>query len=126
MKIAIPVVEDMLAPRFGHCTSFAFFDVDAEKKEVLARQDMPAPPHRPDYFPNWLAECGIRLVIASGMGKRALALLRQKQIAAIVGAEIGVPEHLVGAYLNGQVESGENLCDGCYTVKIKLPAKPQA
>lgn len=123
MRIAIPLVDCRLASRFGHCHSFALFDVDTRKKQILRRQDLPAPEHQPDNLPSWLARRGVQTVIAGGMGRRAMELLEQLQIAAVVGAEKDVPEKLIAEYLNETMETGENLCDGCYTVKIRLTRK---
>jgi len=55
MKIAIPLVEGKLSVHFGHCASFALLDVDTEKKRIISRQDITAPPHRPGLLPPWLA-----------------------------------------------------------------------
>ncbi len=123
MKIAVPLVDCKLAHQLGHCTSFAFFDIDPDKKAILRRQDIPAPPHQPDFLPTWLAEHGVNMVIAGGMGKRAMELFHQKNINFVVGAEKDVPETLIAAHLGDSLELGENPCDSCYTVSIKLPRK---
>ena len=120
MKIAIPLVNCRLATRFGHCNSFALFDVDPVQKAILRRQDVPAPEHQPDNLPAWLERYGVDAVIAAGMGRRAMALLTQLQIGTVVGAKREVPEKLVQDYLGDNLEIGENLCDGCFTVKIQL------
>ena len=123
MKIAVPLVDCKLAHQLGHCTSFAFFDIDPDKKELLRRQDLPAPPHQPDLLPTWLAEHGVNMVIANGMGKRAMELLNQKKIGFIVGAEKDAPEILIADHLRDNLQLGDNPCDSCYTVSIKLPKK---
>lgn len=121
MKIAVPLVDCRLATRFGHCTSFALFDVDQDKLMILRRQDIPAPEHQPGLLPSWLAKRGVNMVIAGGIGKRAMELLAQHRISIVAGAEKDVPEKLVANHLAGNTEYGRNPCDDCFTVTIKLP-----
>ena len=45
------------------------------------------------------------------MGQRAHQLFDQHGIAVVVGAALESPETLVGAYLDGTLSAGENLCD---------------
>lgn len=118
MKIAIPLVNCRLANQFGHCTSFALFDVDMNNRAILRRQDIPSPPHQPDLLPGWLAERRVNMVIAGGLGKRAMTLLKECGIDFVVGSEKDAPEKIIAAYLDESLQLGENHCDGCFTVKI--------
>ena len=111
MKIAIPLADGKLAMHFGHCAHFALLDVDASAKSILGRQDVEAPPHQPGLLPPWLAERGVNLVIAGGMGQRALALFAEQGIQVVVGAAAETPEQLAAAYLNGTLQVGGNVCD---------------
>ena len=111
MKIAIPLANGKLAMHFGHCERFAIVDVDPEAKRILQREDMDAPPHEPGLLPPWLAERGVNMLIAGGMGQRAQDLFAQRGIKVLVGAPAGTPEHLVGEYLAGTLRAGENACD---------------
>ena len=111
MRIAIPVAEGQLCMHFGHCEKFAFFNVDAEAKTIEAREDLTPPAHQPGVLPRWLAENEVKLVIAGGMGMRAQNLFTESGIEVIVGAPSEPPENLVAAYLEGALESGENICD---------------
>lgn len=111
MRIAIPVAEGQLCMHFGHCEKFAFFNVDAEAKTIETREDHTPPPHQPGVLPRWLAENEVNLVIAGGMGMRAQNLFTENGIQVIVGAPSEPPENLVAAYLEGTLESGENICD---------------
>ena len=45
------------------------------------------------------------------MGMRAKNLFTQSGIEVLVGATAQEPEELVTAYLNGTLQTGENLCD---------------
>ena len=110
-KIAIPVVEGHLSAHFGHCEEFALFDVDREGKKIIKEARIPAPPHEPGLLPVWLKEKGARMIIAGGMGSRAQGLFAENGITVVVGAASGNPENLVADYLNGNLQSGDNICD---------------
>ena len=109
-RIAIPVTQGVLSSHFGHCEVFAIFDVDSENK-VTGRNDVTPPPHEPGTFPAWLREQGANIIIAGGMGSRAQNLFNENGIEVIVGAPTIDPEHVLEGYLNGNLETGGNLCD---------------
>jgi len=70
-----------------------------------------AAPHEPGLPPRWLAERGVRLVSAGGMGQRALGLFAERAIDVIVGAPAGSPEELVSAWMDRLLTSGSNVRD---------------
>jgi predicted Fe-Mo cluster-binding NifX family protein len=111
MRIAIPLADGKLATHFGHCERFALVDVDPVSKTILKREDIEAPPHQPGLLPPWLAEKGARLVIAGGMGQRALGLFTGHGIQVVVGASPETPERLVSDYLAGTLQLSANICD---------------
>lgn len=111
MKIAIPTYEGKLCAHFGHCQQFALLDVEPDNKTVIGSTMLDPPPHQPGLLPRWLHEQGANLIIAGGMGQRAIQLFSQAGIEVIVGAPTLAPEELVTAYLKGQLESGDNVCD---------------
>jgi predicted Fe-Mo cluster-binding NifX family protein len=45
------------------------------------------------------------------MGQRAIQLFDQAGVKVIVGAPAMPPEELALAYINGRLESGDNVCD---------------
>jgi len=111
MRIAIPLANEKLAMHFGHCERFALIDVDSAQKTILKREDIDPPPHQPGLLPPWLAEQGVTMIIAGGMGRRAQDLFTQHGIHVMVGAPSDTPERLVGDYLAGRLQPGENVCD---------------
>ena len=111
MRIAIPVANGKLSAHFGHCEEFALVDADRERGEITSTQALAAPPHEPGLLPRWLAERGAEVIIAAGMGGRAHGLFQQQKIEVVVGAANDTPESIVNAYLNGSLETGENVCD---------------
>ncbi len=109
MKFAIPLAQGKLTAHFGHCQEFALIEVADNKiknKEILI-----PPPHEPGVLPRWLHEMGTDVIIAGGMGARALDLFAQNGIKVITGAPATSPEDLVRSYLDNTLEAGANVCD---------------
>lgn len=111
MKIALPIAEGVLCMHFGHCEKFALVDIDAGGKKIVSRSDVDAPPHQPGLLPGWLAERGVGLVIAGGMGSRALGFFKQYNIQVITGAPAEAPEKVVADFLDNRLKTGSNVCD---------------
>jgi len=111
MKIAIPLANGQLAMHFGHCERFALIDVDADAKKITKSDEVTPPPHEPGLLPKWLAERGVNLIIAGGMGQRALMLFAENNIRVIVGADAETPENLVADYFAGTMQLSGNVCD---------------
>ncbi|HRZ84144.1 MAG TPA: NifB/NifX family molybdenum-iron cluster-binding protein, partial [Candidatus Hydrogenedentes bacterium] len=74
MRIAIPLADGRLALHFGHCEQFALMDVDPETGKILSRENVTPPPHEPGLLPRWLGEKKVNVILAGGMGQRALML----------------------------------------------------
>lgn len=110
LRIAIPVSDGRLHGHFGGCRAFALVEADAETKTVRATKVVSAPPHQPGLFPRWLREQGVQVVIAGGIGQRALAAFAHHGITVRAGAPDTPIEPLVAAYLSGQLTMTP---DGC-------------
>jgi predicted Fe-Mo cluster-binding NifX family protein len=103
MTIAIPTTEGRLHEHFGGSTQFALVQADPAQRKILGIRTVTAPPHAPGLFPRWLHELGANVVIAGGIGRRALALFGQQVIAVRAGQAGATIEELANAYLNGQL-----------------------
>lgn len=108
-KVAIPLAEGRLCNHFGHCEQFAVIRV--QEGRVAEKDLQTPPPHEPGVLPRWLADLGVNLIIAGGMGQRALGLFAEKGIKVITGSPSREPETLVQEYLAGDLVSGQNVCD---------------
>jgi Mrp family chromosome partitioning ATPase/predicted Fe-Mo cluster-binding NifX family protein len=108
-RFAIPTARGKLSLHFGHCEAFAI--IDASDGEIVGREDAQAPEAVPGVLPKWLAERGVNVIIAGGMGQRAQGLFAEYGIEVATGAPRGEPEELVRAYLAGTLATGENICD---------------
>lgn len=111
MKYAIPVTRGILSPHFGHCEQFSLIDVDETKKQILKTELVNAPEHEPGLFPRWLAEKGVSLIFAGGMGSNAQLLFQQNNIRVITGITEKTPENIVLNHMNGTLTTGANVCD---------------
>ena len=111
MKIAIPTAEGKLNLHFGHCKAFSLIDVDLDTKRIVHAEEIPAPKHEPGVLPRFLAEQGVNMIIAGGMGMAAQNLFQQQGIEVIIGAPSKTAQELVADYLAGVLQSGENVCD---------------
>ncbi|VFN03452.1 MAG: Predicted Fe-Mo cluster-binding protein, NifX family [Candidatus Kentron sp. G] len=111
MKIAVPVANQTLCAHFGHCETFAMFDVDEEKKTIERTENHRPPPHEPGVLPKWIGEQGVGLVLAGGLGAKARELLNGYGVKVVVGVSETNPEQAVMDYLQGNLETGSNTCD---------------
>jgi predicted Fe-Mo cluster-binding NifX family protein len=109
MKFAIPLAEGKLTAHFGHCQEFAL--IDADENGISQKEILIPPPHEPGVLPRWLGEQGADVVIAGGMGQRAMTLFQENNISVVVGAPVEIPEKLVESYLNNTLQNGQNICD---------------
>ena len=109
MKFAIPLANGKLTAHFGHCQMFALIEV--AENEITDKQTLIPPPHEPGVLPSWLHHLGADVIIAGGMGQRAISLFIEKGIKVITGAPQLEPEALVTNYLDNTLMTGANVCD---------------
>ncbi len=109
MKFAVPLADGVLCNHFGHCQQFAILTVDGER--VVKKELLTPPPHEPGVLPRWLHGLGVEIVIAGGMGRRAIDFFAQSGIKVITGAPIMSPETIVEQYLAQALPTGPNVCD---------------
>lgn len=111
MKIAIPTSDGVLCPHFGHCQEFTIINVDTSDKTITDVSTIIPPPHEPGVLPVWLGQQGCNLIIAGGIGQRAIGMFHRNGINVVTGAPSDKPEKLAAAYLNSALMTGRNLCD---------------
>jgi len=109
MRFAMPLANGVLCAHFGHCQQFVI--VDTKDGGITAMNYHTPPPHEPGALPRWLGELEVNVVIAGGMGRRALGLFNERGIQVMVGVPSASPEVLVADYLAGILRVGENMCD---------------
>jgi len=112
LKIAVPVEGGRFSPHFGGAAEFALYEVDEASREIVTRAAATPPPHERGAFPRWLREQGVDVVLAGGMGPRAVQIFQHAGIATVLGIGGGELDQIVRAYLDGTlVASGEG-CSG--------------
>ena len=111
MRIAVPVSAGRLSSHFGHSASFELIDTEEGTGRVLESRTLTPPPHEPGSIPRWIAQQGVGLVIAGGIGEKAKAMLADRGVAVVAGAAEDTAAHLVRDYLAGTLKTGRNSCD---------------
>lgn len=106
---AVPTENGKLCAHFGHCEKFAI--VETEDQKIVNEYYLTPPVHQPGVYPQFLAQQGVSVIISGGMGQRAQNLFTQNNIEVCIGVSAESPSRLVEQYLNGQLNTGDNLCD---------------
>ncbi len=107
MKVAVAAQSNVVCDHFGHCEGFIIYDV--EKKKVVKKEFVANPGHKPGFLPVFLKQADVDVVIAGGMGQRAVDLFAEQNIEVIVGAGGGCDE-TIEKYLSGDLESTAAVC----------------
>ena len=106
---AVPTTKGELTQHFGHCEKFAIIETDNDK---IVKEDYVVPPlHQPGVYPKYLADRGVHVIIAGGMGQKAQELFALNNIEVYLGITADPPQKLVQYYLDDHLQSGDNLCD---------------
>ena len=106
-KIAVASEHEYVTEHFGHCINFNIFD--AENNQIVKKESIPNPGHKPGFLPNYLNDMGVDVIISGGMGGGAIDIFNEKGIEVIVGAS-GKAKDAAEAYLKGQLKSTGSVC----------------
>lgn len=107
MILAIAKEGPGVSQHFGHCEGFEL--VFIEKGQVTKRTMVPNPGHRPGFLPVFLAQKGVDVIIAGGMGASAQQLFRERGIQVLTGVQ-GEIDQVINSYLKGDLESSDSIC----------------
>ncbi|MBP7127250.1 NifB/NifX family molybdenum-iron cluster-binding protein [Myxococcota bacterium] len=113
--IALPVEEERgldseICPHFGHAPAFALVEVEGDRIGTCSIVANPmAEQHQPGMLPRFVQSLGANVLLAGGMGPRAVDLLRHFGIEVATGAE-GRVRDAVTAFLAGRL-SGTSPCN---------------
>jgi Mrp family chromosome partitioning ATPase/predicted Fe-Mo cluster-binding NifX family protein len=108
LLIALPCKGTQIEEHFGHCENFRIFTV--ENGTITKEESIPNPGHKPGFLPNFLADRGVKIMIASGMGGGAIDIFEERKVKVVLGAT-GEARAAVEAYLQGQLESTGSACE---------------
>jgi predicted Fe-Mo cluster-binding NifX family protein len=107
MKIAAACTGKKMSPHFGHSENFLIFDV--EDGRILSETIVSSPGHQHGFLPNFLADQGVSVVIAGGIGDGACGIFSERGVTVISGAQGGA-RAAAEAYLNGTLVSKDTQC----------------
>jgi len=115
MKYATPVSGGMLSAHFGQSTEFILFDVD-NNGQTVSKQTISTAAHNCGSLPILLADKGVNVVLAGGMGMGPRLAFKRHNIQVVLGVTEIDPEKAVLHHFNGTLISGQNVCEHGDTV----------
>ena len=112
MRIAVPCsdnngLESRISMHFGRSPYYAFVDVEGDKIKNFEIVTVPFEEHEPGDLPNFVKERGGDIVIAYGMGRRAIDFFNQLGIDIITGAS-GTVKEVVDAFLKNRLDTDKD------------------
>ena len=115
MRIAVSAdsrqgLDSVVSPHFGRCPHYIL--VDVEGRAVTGIQEVDSPfygHHEPGQVPGFIDSLGADVMLAGGMGSRAIMFFEQYGIEGVTGA-YGTVRQSVERYLGGQLK-GAAPCD---------------
>ena len=108
-RVAIPANGRVVSSHFGHCVSFKIFNID--NNEIIDCVIIDGPnQHMPGVLPQLLQKHGVEVVIADGIGQKAIGMLKRMGVEVFTGVS-GLIEEVMDRFLNGVLQEGANGCD---------------
>jgi predicted Fe-Mo cluster-binding NifX family protein len=94
-------LDSVVSPHFGRCPYYVLVDLDGrEVSDVSAVENPYYGQHRPGAVPGFIQSQGANVMLAGGMGRRAIGFFQQYGIQAVTGAA-GTVRHALEQYLDG-------------------------
>ncbi len=106
-RVAIPIVDNKLSEYFGGCNFYEIFEIE---EGIVTKSSFEVPTvDAIEELPMWLEQRGITDVIVNRIKKEIISLFASKKINLFVGIHQDKPENLIQDYLNGTLESDEQI-----------------
>ncbi len=109
MKIAVPTVGDQVDQHFGHCEKYSVFTIEENTIKTLEYMDSPAGCGCKSNMASVLAQSGVKILIAGGIGNGAVNVLATNGIKTIKGAS-GSVRSAVELFLQGDLVDSGDIC----------------
>ena len=112
MRVAVSVdnsneLDSVVSAHFGRCPYYILVDLEGQEvKQVNAVANPNYGRHAPGTVPTFIQNQGADVMLAGGMGRRAIALFQQYGIQAATGAA-GSVRHALEQYLGGELQGAE-------------------
>jgi predicted Fe-Mo cluster-binding NifX family protein len=109
MRIAISAdnnngLDSVVSPHFGRCPYYVVVDVDDQEVSQISILENPFyGNHQPGQVPGFINAQGANVMLAGGMGRRAIGFFEQLGIQAVTGAS-GSVRHALEKYLGGELQ----------------------
>jgi predicted Fe-Mo cluster-binding NifX family protein len=110
MKIAIPLHQGRFSQHFGGAEEFALYSIDAATGTVSDLRRHVPPEHGRGIYPMWLRQQGATVVLAGGMGPRAVDIFASQGIEVVLGVEGDDPDAVVQGFLDGTLQATGQAC----------------
>jgi len=111
MKIAVPTTGDNhVDHHFGHCEHYKIFSI-SENNEIMDEEVLQSPQGCgcKSNIANDLAEMGVKIMLAGGIGNGAIQKLASHDIQVLRNCQ-GDVNTLVNEYLTGNIKDGGASC----------------
>jgi len=108
--IAVPIAAGGFSGHFGGAEAFALYRVDVATGAVSERRMITPPEHGRGVFPAWLRQQGAQVVLAGGMGPRAIEIFARQGMEVVLGVEGTDPDQLVRQFLAGTLATSGEPC----------------
>ena len=112
MRIAISAenqngLDGPVSPHFGRCPCYILVDVEGREVTAVTAVDNPYyGKHAPGQVPGFIHSQGADVMLAGGMGRRAVNFFQQYGIEAVTGAS-GTVQQALQSYLGGDLQGAE-------------------
>jgi predicted Fe-Mo cluster-binding NifX family protein len=112
MRVAISAddsngLDSVVSPHFGRCPYYILVDLDGrEVGQISAVENPYYGHHQPGQVPGFIDSQGANVMLAGGMGRRAIGFFQQYGIQAVTGAA-GSVRHALEQYLGGKLQGAE-------------------
>jgi predicted Fe-Mo cluster-binding NifX family protein len=97
-------LDSVVSPHFGRCPYYVLVDLEGrEVRQVGAVENPYYGHHQPGQVPAFIERQGASVMLAGGMGRRAIGLFQQCGIEPVTGAT-GSVRHALEQYLGGALQ----------------------
>ena len=112
MRVAISAddsngLDSVVSPHFGRCPYYVLVDLGGQEVSRVSAVENPYyGHHQPGQVPGFIQSQGGDVMVAGGMGRRAIGFFQQYGIQAVTGAS-GTVRHALEQYLGGVLQGAE-------------------
>jgi len=100
-------LDSIVAPHFGRCPYYIVVDVDDQQIGEVREVENPFyESHEPGQVPAFVHSLGVNVMLAGGMGGRAIMYFQQFGIEGVTGA-YGTVRQSLERYLGGELKGAE-------------------